>query len=255
MPLSAVLRRASAPERMIRGTCGPTYFDSSASAGLGSSWANRLAERLATVGSTEFALIWREKVTPAGALISRLAQWTPPISEAGFIGSPQTAVWPTPKESDHRPGMPNRWKGDASQGGRRSNLNDAMTSIAVAGWSTPLASDTKKMSPNEPDCGHGGTPLPAQMNRAVWATPMARDGKGAPHTLATMATNSRPLNEQMSVTARMAAFGLEPNGSPATTKKRGVPNPAHPCWLMGYPAEWLCGGGSGTPSTRSSPPK
>lgn len=41
-------------------------------------------------------------------------------------------------------------------------------------------------------------------------------------------------------------------GSSVTTAKRGVPNPAFPCWLMGFPAEWLCGAGSETPFRQSS---
>jgi hypothetical protein len=202
--------RAKEPVSMTQGICGPTFFASSVPEGPLSCVESRLRERLATVGSTEFNLIWKAKTTPAGHLISRLAPSMRLTSEIEFTGSQKTV------------------------------------------WSTPRASDGEKGGPNQ-SFGAGGQPLPSQMHQAaVWSTPMARDSKGSPHTVETMATNSRPLNEQMSVTARMDHGGQEPSGSGATTEKRGVPNPAFPCWLMGYPAEWLCGEALATPSTRSS---
>lgn len=40
-------------------------------------------------------------------------------------------LWPTPKNSDHRIGIPERNKGSQSLNGRRSNLNDAAASTVV----------------------------------------------------------------------------------------------------------------------------
>ena len=62
----------------IRGICGPTSFDSPAPSGPLSSWVSRLQARLASIGSTESPLIWREKATPAERSMFRLAPWTPP---------------------------------------------------------------------------------------------------------------------------------------------------------------------------------
>ena len=62
---------------MIQGICGRTFIASSVPAGPLSSWESRLRERLAMVGSTESALIWREKVTPANQLLYQLVPLTP----------------------------------------------------------------------------------------------------------------------------------------------------------------------------------
>ena len=70
-----------------------TGRDCAKSSGPLSSWESRLRERLAMVGSTECALIWREKTSPAGSSISRCAPWTPPTSVSGSGGAP----WPTPE--------------------------------------------------------------------------------------------------------------------------------------------------------------
>lgn len=88
--------RVKAEESMIQGTCGRTYFESSEARKLPGSdrltlWENRLADRLAMVGSTESALIWRKKVTPAGHAIYRLAPSTRHINGTDCSG----ALWTT----------------------------------------------------------------------------------------------------------------------------------------------------------------
>jgi hypothetical protein len=77
-------------------------------------------------------------------------------SNRGLAAS--AAMWPTPKHSDHRSGMPERYKGTQSLNGRRSNLNDAA---------------------------------------ARYATPTARDWRIGKASEATMERNSRPLSEQI----------------------------------------------------------
>ena len=93
---SASQEKAQAP--VTHGTCGPTSFASSVPAGPLSSWESRLRERLAMVGSTEFPLIWKEKATPAGRSISRLAPSMRRTSDSGSIG------WPTPTSRDGKDG-------------------------------------------------------------------------------------------------------------------------------------------------------
>jgi len=99
-PASHSRRRAKVEEQMIQGICGRTFIASSVPDGPLSSWENRLRERLATVGSTECALIWREKVSPAGQSISRLAVSTRHTNATGFTGS----LWTTARAADGQGG-------------------------------------------------------------------------------------------------------------------------------------------------------
>jgi hypothetical protein len=185
-PAPAPVSRSRSREKVVApttfGICGPTSFGSSVPAGPLSSWESRLRERLAMVGSTECALIWREKDTPAGESISRLAPWTPPISDNASTGS----HWPTPTVADVQGGRKTR-------SGDRSNeplLNGLMT------WSTPRASDGAKGGPNQ-SFGAGGQPLPAQMHQsATWVTPSARDWKDTPG-MATVGPNGRNRIDQL----------------------------------------------------------
>lgn len=218
------LAEVSAPT--TNGICGPTSFASSVPPGPLSSWESRLRDRLATVGSTEFALIWRVRATPAGRLISRLAPWTPPTSAAGSTGSP----WPTATANDFLVRDLDRLQA------RRQATKEAHRN------------------------GNGfGLTLGQAMMLATWPTPKASDGaKGSPRQAymsgeALYGTKGRPLARQMLDAAE--APGLVPTGSPATTESRGVPHPAFPCWLMGFPAAWLCGAGSATRSARRLRPK
>lgn len=59
---------------------------------------------------------------------------------------------------------------------------------------------------------------------------------GAPH-------DSRNMNKTMELAAGtpLTTTGPTPDGSDATTEKRGVPNPVFACWLMGFPDELIRG--------------
>ena len=83
---------------------------------------------------------------------------------------------------------------------------------------------------------------------STWVTPSARDWKDS----AGMATQAGDRTRLDQLPRQMVHSGQTPTGSLATTAKRGAPNPAFPCWLMGYPAEWLLGAVSATQLTRSS---
>ena len=259
---------ASSAELLTNGTCGPTYFDWSGPFDLESSLGNRLAARLAMLGSTESALIWRRKVTPAGHSIFRLAPWTPPTSETGCTGSP----WPSQTSSVGGP------EPDGATGRKLA------THMVRTQWSTPRASDGEKGSPNQ-SFGAGGTPLPSQMHRATWVTPSTRDWKDSSgmatqrddgrsrldqlprQMVATWptptTTDSRrgngtirphdtgiPLVQRMAATANLS--GPAQSGSSATTEKRGAPNPDFACWLMGFPDEWIAGVSRAMQSFRKS---
>lgn len=292
-PASRSASRAKAQVSTTRGICGPTSFASSVPAGPLSSWESRLRARLATVGSTECSLIWREKTTPAGASISRLAPWTPPTSDSDSTGSP--ATWPTPEagafgSTDMEQLLERRAEYQKKYGNNGFGLTLGQ-SMSLAHWPTPAAADLaggrsnpEGTSPTgqRPDGKKAQVGLPAVMKEASpRATPTARDWKSGHASEATLNRNARPLNEQMQATwstprasdgekggpnmtfgaggqplpaqiYATAPSGPTTNGSSATTEKRGAPNPAHPCWLMGYPAAWLSGADSATPSSRNS---
>jgi len=68
------------------GIYGPTFFDSSALAVQPTLWVSKSVERLGQIGSTEFALIWKAKVTPAKRWIFRLAPSIRITNGSDFIG-------------------------------------------------------------------------------------------------------------------------------------------------------------------------
>jgi hypothetical protein len=302
----------------IQGICGPTSFASSVPAGPLSSWESKLRLRLARIGSTERALIWKASATPQGRSISRLVPWTPPISDNACGGSP----WPTPTARDGMPPHKAEYVAKHKANGHgMSNLNDTMAftggywptvtvhgnhnrkglsptsgdglatvmrdtsmwptplaselsrggqryaqggtplkSVMTGLWSTPRASDGEKGSPNQEFSG-GGQPLPAQMHAnglsaSPWLTPTARDWKDSEgmslEPRKDGASRVDLLPRQLIATAR---GGPAPNGSTATTEKRGAPNPAFACWLMGWPDELTSAALQGIQSSRKSRPK
>ena len=243
-------RPVKAVEPMIQGICGRTYIASPVPSGPLSSWENRLRQRLGMVGSTESALIWREKVTPAGASISRLAVSTRHTNGTGNTGS----HWRTPIAS-------NKGGGDTHtvpqietmlERGQSIKLQDQMVQV-VAHWPTMMASDARKQSEN-PEAGWrrmtkgqqiGLNTFMAMTANAYHPTPQARDGF-PPHKAEYIAKHKANghgmsnLNDLLHHSAT-AHTGQTPNGSSVTTTKRGAPNPVFAFWLMGFPAEWICG--------------
>lgn len=152
--------RVKEPEPMTQGTCGRTYCVSGALSGPLSVWESRLRERLAMVGSTECALIWRTKVTPAGQSISRLSRSTRHTNGTGCIGSP----WPTPTIADVTGGRKHR------SGGRSGEM--LLNGLMSAPWITASArdwKDTAGMATQRPDGGTRIDQLPRQMIAAQTA--------------------------------------------------------------------------------------
>ena len=212
----------------MNGTYGRIFSASSVPPGRLSSWESRLRERLGMVGSMEFDLIWKAKRTPAGRSISRLAPSTRPIADQGCSG----AVWPTPDCSTGGPDPASRRTG--------VSLQTAMTA-----WATPTARDWRSGEASEATHARNARPLNEQMV-AAWATPRASDHFQGYETAAAAAVADpsslgawKQANRGATLTTEVMAFGATPNGSSATTARRGVPNPVFPCWLMGYPAAWL----------------
>lgn len=259
-PANRSRRPAKGLEPMIQGICGRTFIASSVPDGPLSSWESRLRERLATVGSTESALIWREKDTPAGQSISRLAVSTRHTNGTGSTGS----QWSSPKASDGAHGGPNM---RYSAGGQ-----PLPGQMHAAHWATMLASDVLKQSENPEttkrrlaagrqvglnahmaataayhptplslsfkDSHQPGTNRTLEKMKAYMPTPTVIDATGRGYQR-DQAGNVYPTVP--GILKETAPTGPTPNGSNATTAKRGAPNPVFAFWLMGFPDEWISG--------------
>ena len=273
-------------EPMIQGICGRTFFASSETRDRMSSWESRLAERLAMVGSTECALIWREKATPAGRSIFRLAVSTRHTNGTDSTGQPRE-MWTTASARDWKdsPGM-------ATSGPDGRVRLDQLLRQMVAHNPTPRASDGEKGGPNMA-FGAGGVPLPSVMHSysptptvadvqggrkarsgeregepllngllaAYSPTPNVPNGgrsltKGEVQTQKARATGAKVqvnLESSMKFHFETALSGPTPNGSSApSTAKRGAPNPEFAFWLMGFPDEWISGALEAMRSFRNS---
>ena len=111
------------------GTFGLPGSTSSASADLTLSLVSRLKQRLTTDGLTLFSLTWREKVTPAGRLVSRLA------ASGRRTLDKDCGSWPTPNTMVG---------GQTSRGGKRKG--ELLICGLIAGltnWATPTTRDYK----------------------------------------------------------------------------------------------------------------
>lgn len=224
--------RAKVSEQMIQGICGRTFIASSVPVGPLSSWESRLRARLATVGSTESALIWRQKTTPAGVSISRLAPSTRHTNGTDSIGS--RSYNPTPDASCGGPDPASRKTGKSVQAIMYS-YNPTPTVADIQGGRKHRSGARK----NEP--------LLNGLMLAYSPTPTSLSFKDSHQP-----GNSRSLN-LMRTHFETALGGPIQNGSSAlSTAKRGAPNPAFPFWLMGFPDEWTSGALAAMQSFRSS---
>lgn len=228
VPVSHIPSLEAERATMIQGICGRTYFESyeareRSASDLLSSWESRLVDRMAMVGSTECALIWRRKVTPAGHSIFRLAPSTLHSNGTGSGGS----LWPAPKAANAGPDFA---KVERSATG--ISLQTAMAGVTY--WVAPSARDWKD-------------------SEGMATEGESRDGDQI--ALPGMEKNRSRIDRlprQMIAQDRTEAGGPTPSGSSAMTKKRGAPNPGHPCWLMGWSAELISGACAAILSTRSS---
>jgi hypothetical protein len=213
-------RQAEKAGLMTSGTFGRTGIGSFINADLKRSMESRLRARTALLGSTLFALTWKERTTPGGLAISALRASVRRKSDNGC------SSWPAPKASDCSGGRTTETKG----GGNAHLDKDAR----LASWNTPRATDGTNGGPNQ---ANGA--LSADAALSSWATRTCRDWKDGACQNADVPTNAL-LGRQVILCgpARLTASGEMLTGSDAQMESGGQLNPAMSRWLMGLPSVW-----------------
>ena len=213
---------------------GRTSRGSLASADLTLSLASRLQARTALLGSTLFALTWKQRVTPSGRSIPALRASAPRTSDSGCTS------WGTPtvQDSRHATVSPSEMKRDPA------NLR---IQVHQTGWPTQntpgggRSMDPSKMSATGKtlDGRKHTVSLEHVVRFATWATPTTADGNGAPlHAWTRKDGKARNDRQDFQAVGLVKDSGTTPTGSPASTEKRAQLNPAHSRWLMGLPGGW-----------------
>ena len=111
-------------------TSGLSGSISSASADLTLSLVSKLKARLTTDGSTLFKLTWREKVTPAGRLVYRLA------ASGRRTSDKDCGLWPTPIVGDTT-------GGPRPPDDKRGPAPGLQAAAHLTNWATPTTRDHK----------------------------------------------------------------------------------------------------------------
>lgn len=209
-PASPIRRRAREKVMQTTATSGPICFDSSASAALSRSLANKLMMRLGTDGSMEYQQTWRKKATPWARWY-----WEHTVLVRRKSGNGCTG-WPTAKASTE--GTSKKTIAMASLGDCEMSLARIVHTIVaesriLIGWPAPRANEVSNLT----------------------SEGMTKSGR-------MMRKSGETFNPNLSDIARFCR-GPNSTSSDALTEtgdeSQGKLNPAFSLWLMGYPIEWM----------------
>jgi hypothetical protein len=151
------------------------------------------------------------------------------------------ATWPTPT-------VVNRERDEATMAKcaafRKRNANQNTVPLYLpevvrqtATWPTPTSLTKSTDEYNGAGNSAGLVAIRNHALAATWGTPTVQAARHA--TLSPAEQKRDPGNLWVQVYAATAPSGPTSSGSQAQTEKRGALNPAFPCYLMGYPEEWL----------------
>lgn len=247
VPVKDSPRQAQEKGLLMSGTYGPTGTTSSASAALSESLGSKLRARMPYDGLTLFKMTWKERVTPLGRRICRLAASV--LRTSGNV----SGSWPTPSASGFEARDVQRLEQRRKECKERTGNGNGFgltlgqaVQVHLSSWPTPIQSDATG-GPRPPGQGSGSAPgLQTAAKLTSWATPRSTEaGHSTGNPERAMNHRSR-LEDQVF----LAASGQMPSGPTAEMGSIGQLNPAFPCWLQGLPPEVDACAPTGIPSRR-----
>ncbi len=249
-PVLASLSARQAKEKglMTSGTYGLTGFTSSISSALGLFLANRLRVKTASLGSTLFKLIWKERITPSGQSICALR-----ASVRRTSGNDSTLLgnWRTPSASDPVGGVMEIRQGCAGKYKLRDEAHLAhwatprTMDVSTESWETKTARNVRHLAEGKTK-GVGGMTLPMMSDMAGWPTPISHDVKNSrtstPQEYSERQYNRKNRGSDLAIFAQHLASWPTPLANKVTpqTREDFTPNLAARAALAAWP----------TPTTR-----